>query len=183
MSWATRRTIIAATQSFLTPRLTDTMVPQVVVGHSDQLAKSRDLWSNFWRAISQRETTRSNCRTIPTGPHRRMYLTLVRSITSFRPFFVFLEKIYAVIFLGLDYIMVTVPSTYGPRELSNSTYPFVSVLNSTSITDPTAGATDTGSGSKSAAPNALPMMSNSLLLLVITVFLLLRPWAGSSNSR
>jgi len=35
MSWATRKTIIAATQSFSTPRLTNTMVPQVVVEHSD----------------------------------------------------------------------------------------------------------------------------------------------------
>ena len=91
MSWATRKTIIAATQSFLTPRLTNTMVPQLVVEHSDKLAKSRDLASNFWRAISRRETTRSNCRTIPTGPHRRMCPTLVRSITSFRPF-LFLRK-------------------------------------------------------------------------------------------
>ena len=99
-------------------------------------------------------------------------------------FFFLKKKTYAVIFLDLDSIVVTVPSIYGPRELSNSTYPFVSALNSTNVTDPTGG-TGTGSGSTdhSAAPNALPMMSNSLLLLVLTVFLLLRPWAGSSNSR
>ena len=81
-------------------------------------------------------------------------------------------------FIDFDSVVVTVPSTYAPRELSNTTYPFVAVLNSTVITDPTAGSTD-----HSAAPNALPMMSNSLLLLVITVILLLRPWAGSSNPR
>ena len=86
-------------------------------------------------------------------------------------------------FSDLDSIVVTVPSIYGPRELSNSTNPFISALNSTTITNGTTGSpTGSGSTKPSAAPNALPMMSNSLLLLVVTVILLLRPWAGKGVS-
>jgi len=77
-------------------------------------------------------------------------------------------------FFDLDSIVVTVPSIYGPRELSNASNPFVSALNSTTITN---GTTGTKSGSDSTIhSSALPMASNSLLFLV-TLILLLRLWA------
>jgi len=82
-------------------------------------------------------------------------------------------KTYAAL-SDLDSIVVTVPSTYDPRELSNANDPFVYKLNSTDITNGTTTKSGSGTTTHSAAP---PMMSNSLLLLVVTVILLLRPWA------
>jgi hypothetical protein len=90
-------------------------------------------------------------------------------------FLVFFPTIYLV-FSDFDSIVVTEPSMYGPRELSNATNPFISAPNSTNITGGTTGGT-----SHSAAPNGLPMMSNSLLLLFVTVILLLRPFAGKND--
>jgi len=104
---------------------------------------------------------------MPTDPHRQVCRSSVRIFVSVK-----LPKTHPA-FLDFDSIVVTVPSIYGPRELSNATNPFVSALNSTTIKNGTTGSTNT-----SAAPNALPMMSNSLLLLVLTFVLLLRPFAG-----
>ena len=74
------------------------------------------------------------------------------------------------LFSDLDSIVAAVPTIYGPRELSNTTSPFISAPNSTNITGGTTGSQ--GSNSiHSAAPS-------SLLLLVFTVILLLRPLAG-----
>ena len=81
MCLATRKMIIAATQSFLmTRRFPTTTVPRGVVAHSERLAKNKDLASNFWRAISQRGTTRSMYWTGQKDPDRRISLTLVRTI-------------------------------------------------------------------------------------------------------
>ena len=110
---------------------------------------------------------------MPTDPHRQVCRSSVRIFVSVK-----LPKTHPA-FLDFDSIVVTVPSIYGPRELSNATNPFVSALNSTTIKNGTTGSTNgSNTSTSSAAPNALPIMSNSLLLLVLTFVLLLRPFAG-----
>jgi len=176
MCSGTRQTTIVATQLLLIPRLTCTMVPLVVVALLDWIARSRDLASNSWPAISEREITLSSWPITPMDLHRQV----CRSSVRIKHFLLNFPKTSCVFFIIIDFdsIVVTVPSIYGPRELSNATDPFISALNSTTINNGTTGSTNVSNSTSSASPNALPMTPNSLLLLVLTFVLLLRPFSG-----
>ncbi|KAF8154228.1 hypothetical protein B0H34DRAFT_81944 [Crassisporium funariophilum] len=85
-------------------------------------------------------------------------------------------------FFDLDSIVVTVPSKYEPRQLATGPLPFVNSSNPTNIPSgggsnpsPTASPGPGGNGGTGAAPSALLIMSNPLLLLVLAVLFILRP--------
>jgi len=98
------------------------------------------------------------------------------------------------VFIGLDLdsIVVTVPSKYAPRQLtSGASSPFVSQSPSSSSTGPsgsgssptsgTTGGSGTNTPNTSGAPSSLLIMGNPLMLLILSVVLILRPWSGGSS--